>query len=350
MRADVPLGPLTGFGSGGAAEFFAEPPDEEALLAVLTRARRLGMPVRILGGGTNLLVADDGVDGLVIRLPARTASGSSTAGAGGEGSKAGEPTPVGRRTVFGGTTREENIVRVGSALPLPVLVGWALKEELGGLESLAGIPGTVGGALRMNAGGRYGEIGATVRAVHGFTPKGKPFLFTREECRFVYRAGALHDLIVTECELELRPFAGPAEGKKARDFFHAVLAEKKAAQPLSARSAGCVFKNPGGPPVPRGKSATLSAGKLLDEAGMKGFFHGRASGGARISELHANFIICEGRARAADVVALLREARRRVRETHGVELEPEIELWGFPPEITRRGNAGTAGGSASMPI
>jgi UDP-N-acetylmuramate dehydrogenase len=209
------------------------------------------------------------------------------------------------------------LLRVGAGQSLPGALNWSLARGWSGLEFLAGVPGTVGAALRMNAGGKYGQIGARVSAVEGVLLDGTPFRAKGEDCGFVYRDSQLRDRLVTGCELRL----GSDEPDAARGLYNQILTEKKASQPLSARSAGCVFKNPKVPGIP-------PAGKLIEELGFKG----RQVGGASVSPRHANFLVCEEGARAADVVELIRHIRAKAWSERGVRLELEIAVWGVPAE------------------
>lgn len=287
VRAQVPLAASTTYRVGGPAQFFAEPPDEETLCKVLRRSSQDAIPVLILGHGTNLLVADRGVPGLVLRLPVGS---------------------------FSSRSLDDVVVKVGARHSLPGLVKWSVDEGLSGLEFLAGVPGTVGAALRMNAGGKYGEIGERVSSVWGVTRTGEPFHYSAAECGFRYRDSGLGNLIVTGCTLNLD--AGDQAAARAR--IREILQEKSASQPLSSRSAGCVFKNPKQEGVP-------SAGKLIDDAGLKG----ERIGGAQVSTRHANFLVCDRMARAGDLVSLIRRIRRRVLDEFDVPLDLEIAAWGF---------------------
>jgi len=291
VRMKVPLAPLTAYRVGGPAEYLAEPPDEPALARVLARAAAAAVPVRVLGQGTNLLVADDGVDGLVVRLP---------------------------RNGFAPCELDGMSLRVGAGHSLPALVRWSLARGLTGLEFLAGVPGTVGAALRMNAGGKYGQIASRVQGVYGRALDGRPFRAGATECGFAYRDSRLRDRLVTGCELAVQA-ARPAGHPQA--LFRQILEEKRASQPLVGRSAGCVFKNPAVPGAP-------PAGKLIEELGFKG----HRAGGALVSPRHANFLICEGAARAADILELIRRIRARAWMGRGLRLELEIAVWGVPPE------------------
>jgi len=248
VRQKVPLASMNTYSVGGRAEFYAEPADPVVLGQLLIRAKHENVAVRFLGNGTNLLVADEGVGGLVIRLP---------------------------RT-FGYLYRKGTRIRVGAGHSLPGLVKWTAAQGLSGLECLQGVPGTVGAALRMNAGGKYGEICTRVRRVFGFERDGSAFDVNAEQCGFTYRDSALAGHIVAGCELDLEE----GDPMESRDRMDQILREKCATQPLKARSAGCVFKNcktPGVPPT----------GKLIDDLGFKGY----RIGGASVSSLHANFLI-----------------------------------------------------------
>lgn len=287
-----PLAPLTTYRVGGPARYFSEPPSAMALGALLRRARAEDIPVHFLGHGTNLLVSDEGIDGLVIRLP---------------------------RNGFAKLARDAKKptrLRVGAGHSLPGLVKWSVANGLSGLECLQGVPGTVGAALRMNAGGKHGEIGTRVTHASGFERDGSPFRFDARECGFIYRNSALGGRIVMECELELQP----GDIGTSCDLLKQIMTEKCRSQPFNARSAGCVFKNPKIPGVP-------PAGKLIDDAGFKGM----RFGGALVSTLHANFLICEKGATAAHLVELIRMIRSKVLRERGVRLEMEVETWGFAP-------------------
>jgi UDP-N-acetylmuramate dehydrogenase len=238
--------------------------------------------VRLLGGGSNVLVRDNGFAGVVVQL---------------------------RGPGFEQATIDGTSVTVGGGASLPRLVMTCARRGLGGLAGLAGVPGSVGGALRMNAGGRHGDIGRWVEWVDVVDRNGAFRRLAGAEAGFTYRNSALRDLIVVACGLEL-----PAQDRgellrQVKDFTRA----KAAAQPMGARSAGCVFKNPPGD----------AAGRLIDGVGAKGWRRGDAV----ISGRHANFIVNEGGATAAEVLGLADDVRRAVRERHGLNLEYEIDIW-----------------------
>ncbi|MFH1022912.1 MAG: UDP-N-acetylmuramate--L-alanine ligase [Planctomycetota bacterium] len=281
VRREVPLAACTTFAIGGPAEYFAEPSDADALLGLLKFARGRGVPVRFLGNGSNLLIADEGVRGLVIRL--------------------------GKGLDF--LRREGDEVVAGAGLDLARLVHQCQEWGLGGCECLAGIPGTVGGALVMNAGTRHGCIGDVVREVCVADAGGAARRMERDALEFRYRGSNLRGMPVLDARLALRP-ADPAV---LRETSRGILEKRRETQPLGWRNAGCVFKNPPG----------AGAGRLIDEAGLKGF----REGGVRVSEIHANFIVNDGRGTARDVRTLIERVREAIRVKHGIVLETEIEFW-----------------------
>lgn len=286
VRLGEPLARHSSFRIGGPAECWAEPADEAQLARCLAFARGLGAPVTVLTGGTNVLVRDGGVAGMVLSL-----------GAG-----------------FGGLEMDGNLVRAGAALSLALLARKCSLAGLAGLAWAVGIPGTLGGGLVMNAGAHGGELKDVVRSVR-LVLDGEPGTWSMEECGFAYRHSRFKELapgrcVITGAELALSP-GDPQALKAAMDQ---ALAKRKASQPLELPNAGCVFKNPPG----------ASAGALIEQCGLKG----RRVGGAMISDKHANFVVNTGGARAADVLALMEEARRAVRERHGVELQDEILVLG----------------------
>lgn len=283
LEASAPLAPLTTFGIGGPAEHLARPRTLSELGRMLTCADQEGIPVRLLGAGSNLLVADEGVGGLVVKLAGREFS---------------------RLEMLPGA------VSCGAGLSLGRLVREAAEAGLSGLEGLAGIPASVGGALRMNAGGRYGSIGAVTREVRCTDGEGNEVALKRDEVDFGYRQSSLAGLVVTGCTLELTPEAPETVRKRTRE----VIEEKKRMQPLGEKSAGCVFRNP---------RADLPAGRLLDDLGFKG----ARAGGAEVSGVHANYIVNTGAASCADVLELVDRMREGARREKGVDLELELEIW-----------------------
>jgi|YNPBryantNP2012_1023418.scaffolds.fasta_scaffold07826_4 UDP-N-acetylmuramate dehydrogenase len=282
-RPDVPLSEHTWYGLGGPARWLLTPRDEDQLAEILRRCARHGIGWRILGRGANVLVRDDGVDGAVIKL-------------------------IGSH--WESFTVDTPRVRAAAGVDFPRLVQHTVNAGLAGLENLAGIPGTVGGIIRMNAGGRYGTISQYVHAVRLVRADGTPEVRSAAEMGFGYRTSGVGDAVVVEATFVLTP--GDPQEVAAR--FRRIWQEKAASQPaVAARTAGCVFKNPPG----------HSAGALIDQAGLKGCRRGQAE----ISTKHANFIVAHAGATARDVLDLIALARETVARRTGITLEPEIEIW-----------------------
>jgi UDP-N-acetylmuramate dehydrogenase len=282
VRQDEPLAPHTWFRLGGSAEYFAEPETVDELTALVKRSRELELSVRVLGGGSNILVRDEGVSGVVVQLTA---------------------------DVFNTINIDGRQVTVGGGAKLGHVIASTVRAGLSGLENLVGIPGTVGGALHGNAGGHSGDVGQWISHATVMTRAGEIFERSPDDLVFAYRHSSLDELVIIEgrCELEE---GDPVELTKRMQKQWII---KKASQPLSHQSAGCIFKNPRG----------MSAGMLIDQAGLKGTQVGEAV----VSERHANFIIAESNAKSQDVMRLIELVRGRVSERLGVELEQEIEVW-----------------------
>lgn len=282
-RADAPLAPFTWYKLGGPARWLLEPRDEDEAARVLRRCREADVPWRVLGRGANVLVRDAGVDGAVVRL-----SGTSF-----------------EDFEICGTT-----VRVAGGADFSKVVRAAVDAGLAGLERLAGIPGSMGGIVRMNAGGKYGSIAEFVQEVTLATPAGDLVTRPARDLGFSYRRSDLGGGVVVGTTLELTA----DEPAAVRERFRSIWTEKHATQPpVARRSCGCIFKNPPG----------HAAGKLLDEAGLKG----ASVGGAVISPQHANFIVADDGCTAQDVLDLIALARDRVWNRSGVELQLEVEVW-----------------------
>lgn len=286
----------TWFGVGGDADLFCKPASIDALRRCLDEHET----VRVLGDGANLLVDDDGVDGLVIDLdtPAFTTL---------------EIDPASGRVV------------AGAGVNLPKLANETVRSGLAGLEVLAGIPASVGGAAVMNAGGRFGEIADVVRTVEAMDRSGRPVRLERERIDFGYRRSGLNELFVTAVEFGLEP-NDPAV---VRDRLKECMAYKKSSQPLAADSAGCCFKNPTLVEDIVGVGAAgsrVSAGLLIDRAGCKGM----KAGGAEVSHGHANFIVTREGATARDVIGLMDTVAARVLDRFGLTLEREVIVWERP--------------------
>lgn len=282
VKTKEPLKDKTTFKIGGAAEYFAEPKDIGDLQLLLRWAKRYRLPFWVIGAGSNILIDDRGIDGLVIRLTS----------------------PFFKKVSF-----DNNQLKVGSGLGLSQLLARAKNEGLSGLEFLVGIPGTVGGALLMNAGAHNKSISGLVEKVTVMDYNGKMRTLNKKEIKFGYRSCCLSRYVILNAQLKLKK--DDKEEIKRRMLKY--LCYRKRAQDLSKPSAGCIFKNPKARP----------AGMLIDLCGLKG----KIIGGASVSKKHANFILNLGRAKADDVLKLMALVKRKVKDKFGITLEPEIKIW-----------------------
>ena len=287
MRRGHPLSRLTTVRTGGPAEFFARAGDAGALERLAAWAREQGLELSVVGSGSNLLVADEGVRGLVLKL---------------DGELAGIAVE-GERMVCGGGAR------------LPAIAARAAREGLAGIEFGVNIPGTLGGAVRMNANAYGGELGSVLEWVELLREQGLERL-APERLGLAYRSSGLAggEVVVRASLLLARD--DPAAVKER---LAAMRTRRHEAQPQGIKTFGSTFKNPEDP-----RAEGLSAGMLLARAGC----NGRTVGGARFAPKHANFIENTGAASTADVIAVMAEGRRRVLEQTGVELEPEVQVLG----------------------
>ncbi|NUQ62061.1 MAG: UDP-N-acetylmuramate dehydrogenase [Pirellulales bacterium] len=282
VRQAEPLAMHTWFQLGGPAEHFAEPRNADELIALVKRCRSEGISVRVLGRGSNLLVRDEGVPGLVVRLSEPAFSEIRVAG---------------------------NTILAGGGARLGRVVTTAVREGLAGLEVLVAIPGTLGGALHGNAGTHGGDIGQWTAQATVVTHSGDVVTRHREEMVFSYRQSSLDELVILSAKLELEDDDPHELGKRLQKQW--II--RKASQPMGHQCAGCVFKNPRG----------VSAGELIESAGLKG----TRIGGAVVSDRHANFIIAEPECTSNDVLRLIDLIRAQVHDRLGVELELELEIW-----------------------
>jgi UDP-N-acetylmuramate dehydrogenase len=293
VRTDAPLAPLTTFQIGGPADWIVEVRSEDELVTVLDAARDAGVPVTVLGGGSNVLVADSGIRGVVVRLKLTGIN---------------QPAP--------------DRVRAECGVTMNGLVRWTAGRGLAGLEAWAGTPGTVGGAIHGNAhwGGR--NIGDLVVSVMLMTRQGEPVEVPAAAMGFAYDTSRLQTTGELVIWAEFRVGTGDPEALRAT--ARASLAYRKRTQPLALPSAGCLFQNPNPARdrLPAGMPA--SAGALVDRAGLKGY----RIGGAAISATHANFVVNDGTATARDVRALVETARAAVRDQFGVDLRDEVVYLG----------------------
>ena len=290
---DVPLAPRTWYKTGGPAAVLAHPGSPDELAAVVGRCRDAGVSIYALGSGANLLVRDAGVDGVVVRLDG----------------------PAWRAIYIEGTT-----VTAGAGVDLFTLVTTVARAGLDGLSHVAGIPASVGGAVRMNAGGAYGDLGRAVSRVRVMGRDGEIYDRTADDLEFGYRRVNLDEPFILEAEFELSEADPDAVMRRVKEIF----LHKKNSQPLGAKSAGCCFKNPPPPPPPgEGAEPYATAGQLIDRAGLKG----HALGGASVSEVHANFLVAEPGTPAADIIALMDHVQATVADRFGVTLEREVVVW-----------------------
>lgn len=284
IKINEPLKNHTTWKIGGPADLLLLPRSKEDVLETLKFAAQEGIPVHILGNGSNVLVRDGGIRGIVIKM----------AGA------------------YGKVAIQELKINAQAGALLPVLAQKACQHGLSGLENLAGIPGTVGGAVIMNAGAYGGTIGELVQSVEVCDFLGRCRKLFAQELEFGYRYSSLKDgrLIVLEVELKLKR----GEKQKIKQVLEENLRHRRQSQPLDLPNAGSIFVNPPG----------YAAGYLVEKAGLKGL----QKGGAKVSEKHANFIVNTGDATAKDILELIREVQRRVEDVFGVKLETEIKLLG----------------------
>lgn len=291
VRKNEPLSKHTSFCLGGPADALVYPSDRNDLIAVLQAIKTEQQKFFVLGSGTNLLVRDGGFRGVVVCLK-----------------KMNEVVVEREYRSVGGSYA---VLRADAGAPLAKVLAASIEAGVTGMEFAAGIPGTVGGAVRMNAGTAIGEIGDVIESVTFLSPDGETVTRNREELKFSYRSASIPEgHIIIEARVALRR----DDKEKISTRVLELLQKRKDAQPQGIPNAGSIFKNP----------KEKSAGFLIESAGMKG----KIIGGAQISEKHANFIVGGSKARAADVLALMEMVKARVLDVHGVRLEPEIKIIG----------------------
>ncbi len=282
VEENVPLAQYTWYKIGGPAKYFIRPRSPEELQRAALRCVENDIPIHVLGLGANLLVSDDGVRGAVFRLDHDH-----------------------WRTV----RADGNRLEVGAGVDMQKLLLKTVRQGLAGIECLAGIPGTIGGGIRMNAGGKFGDLGAVVQRVGVMDITGLLFDRHKDDLVFDYRTTNISAKFILNATLELDEEAPERIMRKVKEIWM----YKRNSQPLNTKNAGCIFKNPRG----------LSAGALIDQAGLKGF----RVGGAEVSEKHANFIIAHAGAKADDVLKLIKIIREKVEEKEGIGLESEVQIW-----------------------
>ena len=284
ITTDEPMDRHTSFKIGGPADYFAAPRTQEQITGLLSFCEREGLPYFLMGNGSNLLVGDEGFRGLIIQLWRN----------------------------FSQITMNGNVITAQAGAMLSAVAKRAALEGLTGMEFASGIPGTIGGAAVMNAGAYGGEMRQIVRSVTMITADHSLTEKNNEEMEFGYRTSYAqkNNCIILGARIELESGDMDQIMEKIEDL----RMQRVLKQPLDLPSAGSTFKRPAG----------YFAGKLIMDAGLRGF----TVGGAQVSEKHCGFVVNRGGATAADVCALMREVRRRVKEMSGVELEPEVRMIG----------------------
>ncbi len=282
VEKNYPLAKSTWYGLGGAADYFIRPETLEELKEAAKRCVENGVAVRVMGFGSNLLIGDNGVRGAVIKLDSES---------------------------FSEVKFEGEQLTAGAGADLSKLVLTCVQKGLSGMEALTGIPGSIGGAVRMNAGGNFGDFGSSVESVMLMDSQGGIFEKSKPELVFDYRSTNITAKFILGARLRL----APADPNQILRMVKEIWIYKKNTQPLNTQNSGCIFKNPRG----------VSAGALIDRAGLKGF----RIGGAVISEKHANFVIAEKGCKSGDVLCVIEVIKQKVREQFGVDLELEIEIW-----------------------
>jgi UDP-N-acetylmuramate dehydrogenase len=313
-RQRAPLAERTTLRVGGTAELMLEPASPQELVDAVAWVRERGLPLHLLGGGANTILPDGVVTGAVVTtdrlrrtyrlVPPEYKSGDDS------GDPYSEATPRIALPEDGG----EPVLVVWAGSSMPGLVNASKALGWSGLEGLAGVPGTIGGGIAMNAGGSWGELWEVVESVRVLNADGSIEDLPRERCSPTYRNANLGERIVMGAVLRLVKSHKKIVGEAVRDY----LKHKRDVQPVTEASAGCVFKNPD-----PNLSAGRGAGQLVDEAGLKG----TAIGGAQVSPKHGNFVVNTGGATATDVLALIERCRATVAERFGVELEREVKVW-----------------------
>ncbi len=289
IRINEQLAPYTWMKAGGPADYYIEPNDRDVLIKIVNYFREQDYPFMIIGRGSNILVSDEGIRGAVINL----------------------------ETALGKLWLQNDLVIAEAGVRLSKFVDFCIQHGLGGVEMLPGIPGTVGGAVVMNAGAYGGETADYLVEVEALR-NGVVQVIPKERCEFSYRrSGFEHDVVLSA------KFLLPHEDKAVlQQRRRELIMKRNETQPLELPNSGSMFKNPPG----------TYAAKLIEQIGLKG----KRIGGAQISPRHANFIVNLGGATAEDIVRLLDLARRSVYQNTGILMELEVKLIGFPVEVTEK--------------
>lgn len=284
LRENVLLKPYTSFKVGGPAQWFCEPSSTDELAAALQFAQHENLPCTVIGKGSNIVVSDSGIAGLVVRLG----------------------------DAFSTISQNGNTLQVAAGALLHSVVQYAIRQSLGGIEKLGGVPGTMGGAAFINAGAYGQEIGDRIVRVETITPKGELREYLHKDCHFTYRHTRFCELneIITHVELDLVE----ADSDTLKASMQECLKARKEKQPLELPNAGSMFKRPPG----------MFAGALIEASGLKGY----TVGGAQVSVKHAGFVVNIGNATADDIWQLTENVITKVKADHGVQLEREVIFLG----------------------
>jgi UDP-N-acetylmuramate dehydrogenase len=282
VETNYPLAKHTWYGLGGPADFFIRPQSIDQLKDVALRCSENQIKVYVLGFGSNLLISDEGLRAAVIKLDSDE---------------------------FKKVEFDDDQVTAWAGADLGELVRTCVEKGLSGIEALTGIPGSMGGAVKMNAGGSFGDISAAVETVTLMDNQGAVFEKSKPELMFDYRRTNITAKFILNAKMKLTE----GEPEQIMRTVKEIWIHKKNNQPLNSKNSGCIFKNPRG----------ASAGALIDRAGLKGL----QIGGAVVSEKHANFIIADKKCKSRDVLRLIDAIKERVKEKFDTDLELEIEIW-----------------------
>jgi len=299
LEFDAPIGSMTYYSIGGKADVLVTPRSIDALSLLLRRCYNSNIPFRVLGNGANLLVDDLGVDGIVVKLKHACFKTFSF-------NKEG---PIDAMHIMSGFDLSKAIMETA-------------RCGFEGLHTLAGIPASIGGAIRMNAGGIYGSISDSLSTVTCLTKSGEISTYKADDLGFTYRESKIHDPIIVSATFDLTP----ADPIQIRERIKEIFSWKTTRQPLADSSSGCAFKNP-----LNSDNERIPAGKIIDETNLKGL----TIGGASVSSQHANFIVTTPKATAQDVLSVMNEVRNRVFDATGITLKNEVVVWSRDPEIQR---------------
>lgn len=282
VKTDYPLAKSTWYGLGGPADYFIRPHTPEELKEVITRCNENNLPIYVLGYGSNLLINDDGLRAAVIKF---------------EGEH------------FRQVNFDAEQVTVWAGAEMSKLVLTCVEKGLSGVEALAGIPGSIGGGVKMNAGGSFGDFGGVIEKVTLMDETGNIFEKSKPELEFDYRKTNITAKFILNAQIKLTESDPDQILRTVKEIWF----YKKNHQPLNTKNAGCIFKNPRG----------VSAGALIDRAGLKGLQIGEAV----VSKKHANFILAQKECTTRDVLRLIDAIKERVKEQFDIDLELEIEIW-----------------------